>query len=76
MSKRQEKIAARVAERDEYMKSVYTTRISNLEQLLDAGEKWFENNKESLTDADIEVVEKARAADKEALENLRKLYNL
>lgn len=76
MSKRQEKIAARIAERDAYMKSVHTSRVSALEETLAAGEKWYEENLDKLSDADKEVINTAREADKKALEDLRKLYNL
>lgn len=76
MSKRQEKIVARIAERDAYMKSVHTSRIEALEETLSAGEKWYEENIDKLSDDDKEVINKAREADRKALEDLRTLYKL
>lgn len=71
MSKRQEKIAQRVAERDEFITARRKTQLAIFESNFEAGVKMYEDNKDKVTPEQAAVLEKQMAENKELLEKLR-----
>ena len=71
MSKRQEKIAQRVAERDEFITTRRKVQLAIFESNYEAGVKMYEDNKDKVTPEQAAVLEKQMAENKELLEKLR-----
>ena len=71
MSKRQEKIAQRVAEQQHFLRARKTIQLGMFEQALEVGLKVYEDNKDRLSAEDISKIEAQLEENKRLIEKLR-----
>jgi hypothetical protein len=71
MSKRQEKIAERIKEQQEFIAARRNQQLMMLEQAYEAGLRIYEENKDKLSPEEIENIEAMKADQLEMLEKLR-----
>lgn len=72
MSKRQEKIERRKEEHRQFMEARRAKQLAMLEHMFEIGNKMFEDNKDKLSEEEIEKIEKMRTEQLEALANVRR----
>jgi hypothetical protein len=71
MSKRQEKIAERIREQQEFISARRNQQLMMLEQAYEAGLRIYEENKDKLSPEEIENIEAMKVDQLEMLEKLR-----
>lgn len=71
MSKRQEKIKQKIAERAEFISERRKTQLAVFESNFESGLRMFENNKDKLTPEQTAVLDKQMEENRELLEKLR-----
>jgi hypothetical protein len=76
MSKRQEKIARNKAEQQAFIKERRKLELAWLENNFELGKKMYEDNKDKMTEQEVEFVEKEMAGQIEFIANFKKEWNL
>jgi cob(I)alamin adenosyltransferase len=71
MSRRQEKMAQRLAEQQEFLAARRTIQLAMFEQSLEVGLKVYEDNKDRLSPEDIEKIEAQLEENRRLIAKLR-----
>ena len=75
MSKRQEKIALRIAEQQDFIQQRRIMQLTIFETGVKAGNEFYEVNKDKLSEEERALIEKEMKTNEELLEKLRKEAN-